>query len=90
MTAMPLMGKQMEEMSSLIVDTTQRWTHVQSEIWSNWLDAVAKADAAAMTQNWDEGTRKAFDAWRETVNSAIEAQRKMMDSWMSGAGEKKE
>jgi hypothetical protein len=90
MTAMPLMGKQMEDMSTLIVETTQRWTNVQNEIWSNWLDAVAKADAAAMAQNWDEGTRKAFDAWRETVNSAIEAQRKMMESWMSSAGDKKE
>ena len=90
MTAMPLMGKQMEEMSTLIVETTQRWTNVQNEIWSNWLDAVAKADAAAMAQNWDEGTRKAFDAWRETVNSAIEAQRKMMETWMSSTGEKKE
>jgi hypothetical protein len=43
MTAMPLMGKQMEDMSTLIVETTQRWTNVQNEIWSNWLDAVAKA-----------------------------------------------
>lgn len=88
LTSVPMVGKQMEDMSSLIVETTQRWTNVQNEIWSNWLDAVAKADAAAMVQNWDENTRKAFDAWRETVNSAIEAQRKMMDSWMPG--EKKE
>lgn len=84
MTSVPMVGTQMQDMTSLIVETTQRWTSVQNEIWTNWLDAVAKADAAAMAQNWDENTKKAFEAWRDTVNSAIEAQRKMMDTMLPG------
>lgn len=84
MTSVPMVGTQMQDMTSLIVETTQRWTSVQNEIWTSWLDAVAKADAAAMAQNWDENTKKAFEAWRDTVNSAIEAQRKMMDTMLPG------
>lgn len=88
LTTVPLAPKQMQDMSTLIADTAKRWTDTQSQIWTSWLDAVAKADTAAMAQSWDENTRKAFDTWRETVNGAIEVQRKLTEGWIGA--EKKE
>ncbi|MEN9934239.1 MAG: hypothetical protein RLZZ387_818 [Chloroflexota bacterium] len=81
MTSAPMAPAQMQEMSALIADTTRQWTETQSQIYSSWLDAVAKADAAAMAQSWDDGTRKAFETWRATASSAIKAQRKLAESW---------
>jgi len=80
MKTVPLAPAQMHDVATLMADTTRRWTDAQSQIFSSWIGAMGKASPAAMMQSMNEGTRTAFDAWRDTVNASIEIQRRIMES----------
>ena len=83
-------SKEMVEGARQGQDMIKRWAEAQKQIWDGWFQIVRKLDPSALGGNWDQESQKLFQAWKEGVQKALDAQGEWARFWTAGqAGKKK-
>jgi hypothetical protein len=61
--------------------TMKSWSKSQVHLWESMRDSMKQATPETLMQHMGEGAQVAFQAWRDAVDKAVEAQEELTKHW---------